>query len=1101
MKTTVGMRMTASHRDRVGKGFELLAEGLRDFVDEVMTESLGGDWPSQLNNDGNLGARVLDKNDPQVQLRAITEHGYRFKNVLSRAQQGFASELREDRNKWAHNQAISGENAIRTLDTGERLLRAVDANDSADDLRKVRLDVTRVVFEEQTRQVVRRSQNVDAPSKGIRPWREVAIPHDDVATGQFNASEFAADLDKVSRGLGAPDYADPNLFFARTYLTSGLRELLTKALQRLSGDLNASPVVNLQTNFGGGKTHSMLSLFHLFSGRPASTLSQELQELVQSSKVAEFDSLGVKRVVLVGTALKPGSVSVKEDGTRVHTIWGELAWQLGGAEAYEIIRDSDENRTNPGSSLGLLFDTYGPALVLIDEWVAYARQLVDRDDLPAGSFDTQFTFAQTLTEVVKSSPGCMLVVSVPASDASAGDETVAGAMIEVGGENGRRALDRLQNVIRRVADQWRPSSKDEAFEIVRRRLFKDSNSDQINEVAAISKQFVQMYRDGGNKFPKECLETEYEQRIRNSYPIHPELLDRLYRDWATLERFQRTRGVLHLMSTIVHSLWTSNDSSPLIMPGNVPLSDSSVSQAMSQYLEDAWKPLLDSEIDSDSSISFKIDAERPVLGQRALTRRIARTIFIGSAPTLSSPHKGLEEHNLHLGVSVPGDSLGNFSLATDLLSQRSAYFYQQGTRVWFDTHPSVQRTAQELAESLKSKPELAWQEIVQRLGDLFRSKSPFSSVSVGIQASADVLDNDLQKLAVLHPEYTYSRKDGAASKGFLLAKDVLEKRGGAQRVQRNTVVVVVSDADRSEPLNEVARSYLAWRSILDRAEEMNLDPQTRIQAQGRLDSFSQLLDVKIRESYQWVAFLSQNDVTSDAVVELDKFDVTDAPACQRVASKLKRSGILVDQISASALGAELHRSLGTSFLGSHMSVGKAWEYFTRFPYLPKLTSRGVLDDAIRELPMATLLENDEFAIAESFDEKSGKYRNIILPLSNVQCFAITDATLILDHSIASAQLEDKTPLPVPTDGTGPVLPDPSPVVGPLRLEASISASSEYNRLLMNLSRDILALLEAEGVSTSLDVRLEINETQNMSESSLRALKENLQSLGFRWTIN
>jgi hypothetical protein len=184
-----------------------------------------------------------------------------------------------------------------------------------------------------------------------------------------------------------------------------------------------------------------------------------------------------------------------------------------------------------------------------------------------------------------------------------------------------------------------------------------------------------------------------------------------------------------------------------------------------------------------------------------------------------------------------------------------------------------------------------------------------------------------------------------------------------------------------------------------------------------------------------------------------------------------------------------------------MSVGKAWEYFTRFPYLPKLTSRGVLDDAIRELPMATLLENDEFAIAESFDEKSGKYRNIILPLSNVQCFAITDATLILDHSIASAQLEDKTPLPVPTDGTGPVLPDPSPVVGPLRLEASISASSEYNRLLMNLSRDILALLEAEGVSTSLDVRLEINEMQNMSEASLRALKENLQSLGFRWAIN
>lgn len=1095
--------MTVSYRDRVGKGFELLAEGLRDFVDEVMTESLGPDWPSQLNNDGGLGARVLDKNDPQVQLRAITEHGYRFKNLLSRAQQGFASELRDDRNKWAHNQPISGENAIRTLDTGERLLRAVDASDSADDLRKVRLDLTRAVFEEQTRQVVRKSQNVDSPSKGIRPWREIAVPHDDVATGQFNASEFAADLDKVSRGLGAPDYADPKLFFARTYLTGGLRDLLTKALNRLSGDLNTSPVVNLQTNFGGGKTHSMLSLFHLFSGEPASSLPQELQELVKASKVVNLDSLEVKRVVLVGTALKPGEVSDKDDGTRVHTIWGELAWQLGGSEAYEVIRDSDEKRTNPGSSLGVLFDTYGPALILIDEWVAYARQLVDREDLPAGSFDTQFTFAQALTEAVMSSPGCMLVVSVPASDASPGAEMVPGAMIEVGGENGRRALDRLQNVIRRVADQWRPSSKDEAFEIVRRRLFKDSNSDQINEIAAIAKQFAHMYRDGGNKFPKECREADYEERIRSSYPIHPELLDRLYRDWATLERFQRTRGVLHLMSTIVHSLWTSNDSSPLIMPGNVPLVDASVSQAMSQYLEDAWKPLLDSEIDSGSSISFKIDAERPVLGQRNLTRRIARTIFIGSAPTLNSSHKGLEEHNLHLGVSVPGDSLGNFSLATDLLSQRSAYFYQQGTRVWFDTSPSVQRTAQELAESLKSKPELAWQEIVLRLGELFKFKAPFSSVSVGIQASADVLDNDLQKLAVLHPEHTYSRKDGAASKGYVLAKDVLEKRGGAQRIQRNTVVVVVSDADRSEALNEVARSYLAWKDILERSEEMNLDPQTQNQAKARLDSFTVLLDGKIRESYQWVAFLSQNDVTSDAVVELDKFDVTEDPASQRVASKLKRSGILVDQISASALGAELHRSLLSSFLGGHMTLGKAWEYFTRFPYLPKLTSRTVLDEALRGLSVATLLDDDEFAIAESFDEQSGKYRNIILPLSNVACFTITDSTLIVDREVAEEQKQLERPKP---DGPVVAPEDPGPNPTPetfeqLGIEASITLNANYNKLLANLSADILALLVAEGVTSSLEIRLEARNISNVSEENLRALKENLTSLGFIWTIN
>ena len=254
------------------------------------------------------------------------------------------------------------------------------------------------MFEDQTRKQVKRTQVSLDPGSGLKPWREVIQPHDDVARGEFTASEFAADLTLVRTGEAtSPEYGVPVEFFTRTYLTEGLHDLLFRALLRLSGDNNASPVVNLQTNFGGGKTHSMLALYHLFSGTPASELPQDVQDLVDTAGSPDLTALGIKRVALVGTYLQAGSPLIKDDGTEVRTLWGELAWQLGGREAYDIIAQHDLAGTNPGESLRTLLQQHTPALILIDEWVAYARQLVGDRDLPAGSFETQFTFAQSLT--------------------------------------------------------------------------------------------------------------------------------------------------------------------------------------------------------------------------------------------------------------------------------------------------------------------------------------------------------------------------------------------------------------------------------------------------------------------------------------------------------------------------------------------------------------------------------------------------------------------------------------------------------------------------------------------------------------------------------
>jgi len=252
--------MAMNNRERIGRAFDLLSEGLLDAVDPVMTQAFDtSDWPARwaAEDAAKYGGavRTMTKRDVQVQLRAITEKGFHFKDVLSRAQQGFASELRETRNRWAHNEQFSSDDAIRALDTIERLLHAVDAMDSAADVRKLRVDLQRTVFEEQNRRKTKRVA-LD-PSSGLKPWRDVIRPHDDVARGEFTASEFAADLHLVHTGQAvSAEYGDPVEFFSRTYLTEGLHDLLSRALRRLNGDGNASPVAKRPTTFGGGNTRT-----------------------------------------------------------------------------------------------------------------------------------------------------------------------------------------------------------------------------------------------------------------------------------------------------------------------------------------------------------------------------------------------------------------------------------------------------------------------------------------------------------------------------------------------------------------------------------------------------------------------------------------------------------------------------------------------------------------------------------------------------------------------------------------------------------------------------------------------------------------------------
>ncbi len=996
--------MSISNYDRVARAMELLKDGLSPFVERELKAQHAQHWLKEVKASVGPVQDSLFKDEAKLpwdaaSLLAVMWNQWQtvFRKTLGQTERSLVSELRDVRNRWAHQATFSTDDAYRALDSAGRLLTAISAS-QADEIEKMKMELLRVRFDEQVRGEKRKSAGTAIESTsavGLKPWRSVVTPHKDVASGRYQQAEFAADLWQVYLGEGTDEYKNPVEFFRRTYLTESLKAMLIGAVRRLSGQ-GGDPVVQLQTNFGGGKTHSMLALYHLFSGiSPTDLVGTDV-----IMKKAEASKLPVaKRVVLVGNKISPGNPSVKADGTVVRTLWGELAWQLGGKKALARIAADDEKATSPGDVLRELFVEYGPCLILIDEWVAYARQLHDQSDLPAGSFETQFTFAQVLTESAKLAKNCLLVISLPASDTSGSPHAQADD-VEVGGQRGREALDRLRNVVGRVESSWRPASAEEGFEIVRRRLFEPmTEADQFKDRDVVARAFADLYRTQHQEFPPECRDSDYEKRIKGAYPIHPEIFDRLYTDWSTLVKFQRTRGVLRLMAAVIHSLWEKGDKNPLILPANISIDDPRVQFELTRYLSDNWVPVIEKDVDGPNSLPLRMDSEVPNLGKLAASRRVARTIYMGSAPLAKAAHRGLEDRNIKLGCVMPGESPAVFGDALRRLAGAATYLYQDGPRYWYSTQATVTKLAEDRAEQLKREPDKVVHELEQRLRANLRDSGEFSRVHPMPSSGIDVPDDLDARLVVLSIDHTYTKETSSAAE--LAAKAILESRGNTPRLYRNSLVFLAADKGRLQDLDEATRKYLAWESIVAEQVTLNLDPQQMKQAVTQKTSADSAVTARIPETYQWLLVPEQKTPQSKIDWQPLRLSGSD-PLAVRASKKLRNDELLLTNFAATRLKMELERV--PLWRGDHVAVKQLAEDFGRYLYLPRLKNSSVLVNSIRDGISLLTWEQESFAYADAFDEATGQYRG----LRGGQNIWLTDAEssgLLVKSEVARKQIE------------------------------------------------------------------------------------------------
>ncbi len=1073
--------MVMANTERISKALDLLRDGLRPKCEDTWRGFYGDVWLDAVN-----GRLHTPERSPSVDDAAFLFKGMKatwqevFGHGFPPAVRALVFEVADARNSWAHQQALSTDDTVRALDSMERLLEAFGNLDERQQIRGLRRDLMRQMMEEESRAERRKTAakpTEGQPQAGLTPWRDIITPHADVAQGSFEQVEFAANLFEVLSGNAEPEYQVPREFFARTYLTQGLRDLLVGAVRRLSGG-GGDPVIELQTNFGGGKTHSLIALYHLASDAAAKDLSG-VGEILAEEGLSLPGS--VSRAVLVGQMISPSAPEPAEDGVLLHTLWGRMAYQLGGRSAYELVRADDEAGTNPGAALRTLFQQCGPAVVLIDEWVAYARQLRDGGEgsrSVGGDFDTQFTFAQALTEAAAAVPNVVVLVSIPASD------------IEVGGDKGRTALEKLKNVVTRTAAQWQPASPDESFEIVRRRLFDPIPPDKARVRDGVIRAFSEMYREQGKEFPSGVGEADYRRRMELSYPIHPELFDRLFDDWSALDKFQRTRGALRLMALAISQLWQRGDQSLLIMPGNLPMDSGALVSEMKKYLEEAWDPVIKSDVDGANALPLRIDNEYTHFGRFSATRRAARTVYMGSAPRPDGK-RGVDLKSVVLGCVQPGEPVGQFADALRRLSGEATHLYVDGAQYWYSLQPNVTRMAADRAASNYTDLH-ADDEVASRLKNQ-RERGDFAAIQVFAEGPGDVPDDDDGvRLVVLAPDATHSSND-ENSPAVELAQGILDQRHGGPRLNRNLLVFVAATANRLSELRDAARSYLAWKSIAHEHEALNLTPHQKSQAESKVKEVSQQVDSLISETFTQVLTPKQEAGTSTV-----EWQTTRAAASGDIGARVSKKLATEEKMIATYSGVRVRMDVDRRDLWSErgdVAVGKLWETYARYPHMPRLSSPHVLYSAISTGTATTDWAQETFAYAEDHDDSTW------VGVQTLQHVNPTPSGLLVhpDRLPAPSEpesSEEESPGPS-ADTQSPGTPSGTPGSA-----ASTSPTQFYAQFDLDPVRCIKELGEiAEHISSHLGPNVELvlevraTNSEGFEDTTQRTVSENATNLG------
>ena len=601
----------------------------------------------------------------------------------------------------------------------------------------------------------------------MKPWREVARPHKIIREGNFDEGSFMVSFSSVIAGQGPVEYRDSQTFAAQTFPTQGLVNLLAAVVGRLAGTRPGEAVIELQTPFGGGKTHALVALYHLFNGHPLPgdflqpILAQSQAEAVPPTKVVTF-------------------AGQEEDPLEGKTLWGLIAMQLG---RYDLVQRHDTEQTSPGKRL--LREVLGsePTLLLMDEILAYA--------LKAKSFQAQLMiFFQELAETVNELPHCALVYTLPTNQPYE--------------EEGERLLRDLKQVLGRVSATHVPVGRQEINEIIRRRLFEDLGDAKERERTI--ENYWQLYQQNSADLPLEVCKLAYRELMSQTYPFHPQLIDLLYERWGSFYNFQRTRGVLQFLARVVADLYEREHSAPLIQVAHLNLANEQIKTKLTGIISSEYHPVIEADIVNGNAKAQIIDESLGSEYKRyCVASSLATAIFFGSFS--GSKHKGLNKRELQLAILRDGLALSVIDNALLQLEKKLWFLHIEQSLYYFNTLSNPNRVILDYENRVGGDQIKA--ELEKRLKALIFVKESKLKVLFFPCEPAEIEDKATLQIVLLSEEYPFGPERTTSFVENLLNKH----KGNAGRVYRNALLILAPDKEDLSAAQSLCKRALALQHV------------------------------------------------------------------------------------------------------------------------------------------------------------------------------------------------------------------------------------------------------------------------------------------------
>lgn len=761
----------------------------------------------------------------------------------------------------------------------------------------------------------------------LKPWTDVVRPHDDVRSGDLAMGTFAANLAAVAFRPADQHrvYADAEAFFEATYLTDAMRRIADDVLGVLAGEAG-NRVLQLRTPFGGGKSHTLLGLYHLAKDRAGSVAGAR----------GELDGApdpGPVRVAVISGEFHDPARGREVDGRRISTLWGEVAYQLGGWDAYDAMLVDGEESTPPTSDLLVPLLSEAPALLLLDELLVNlvkSKAIVTGDTTLA---TLALTFVQNLSEAVNQAPGAVMVYSLQASVGEAVQD--------------EQMLASLEHIAARLDARREPVTGDDVLHVVQRRLFETRGDGAV--AAAVAERYAGMLQQElessaeTDEQRREAAGTaeSIRSRIIDAYPFHPALIDLMYERWGSLPTYQRTRGALQFLATVVHALWAPDaQAQALIGPGDVDLADEHVRTTFFEQVGEAnaYSAVVQADFLGDDAgtkvVDRRIGRTSPELERLRVGTRVATAIALLSFGAREGEERGALERDIVEASLVPSLD-GNLvrSALHDLRRQTLLYLHYTGRRYRFEPTPNLNKLI--VTEEQKLQPDEVLEVVrahVER------------AIGGGAGQQIAVWPADASKIADGLPVFVTAYLSPDASDAHEFLTGLVEHGPQGRRKHKNGLALVLPKSVLAEQARASARTLTAVGALLARGSQHQFSGEQRAELKERAGEAQAALDTAAGQMYSRVMLPAGADGPDG--VRFDEIDLGTVLAAGRTVQERVRDA-LTNYVFDSLTPARLRSLTKLDDRGS-VPCDEIADAFFSFYEFTKLWSVGPINRAIAE---------------------------------------------------------------------------------------------------------------------------------------------------------